>query len=105
MDPMGDLSHSEYTGEKVLAQYKMHDTFMETREEAGVQQVRVKITLYCTVLYCTVLYCTVMYCTDLHLQVCLLYGLLARQNWVAFAVPGLATLAMLLWRATRWGAR
>ena len=42
---MGDLSHSEYTGEKVLAQYKIHDTFMETREEAGVQQVRVKITL------------------------------------------------------------
>ena len=66
MDAMGDLSHSEYTGEKVLAQYKMHDTFMETREEAGVQQVGVKITLYCTVLYCTVLYCTVLYCTVLY---------------------------------------
>ena len=37
MDAMGDLSHSEYTGEKVLAQYKMHDTFMETREEAGAK--------------------------------------------------------------------
>ena len=69
MDAMGDLSHSEYTGEKVLAQYKMHDTFMETREEAGVQQVRVNITLYCTVLYCTVLYCTVLYCTVLYCTV------------------------------------
>ena len=55
--------------------------------------------LVCTALYCTVL--NVLYCTHLHLQVCLLYGFFARQNLMAFAVPGLATLAMLLWRATR----
>ena len=56
--------------------------------------------LVCTALYCTALYCTVLR-THLHLQVCLLYGFFACQNLMAFAVPGLATLAMLLWRATR----